>query len=404
MNKEKKFESNTVVIGDNINCLNELIKNNVKVDIIYIDPPYNTGKSFSYNDKRDSYDWCKFMAKRLELAKLVLKIDGVIFISIDDNSLSELKITCDEIFNKNNFLGLFITKQAVRSNSNHINTIHEYVVAYAKEKKKLSPFQIKRIDNKSDSIMINDLSSKVLKEFKLRGKKSAEKLLMKLSIDYMNKRGITWLRNYSQVDENGEIFFAKDLSVPGKPADLEIPEIKIKLPALKTRKWSSPEKIIRLYKNKLLHFKGKRPYEKHYLKDSYDNVSSILDFYSRQGTNDLNKIGLRDLFDTPKPVELIKYLIRIASQKKDRALILDYFAGSGTSGQAVMEINIEDGTKHVFCLSQLNEKISENTTQYKFAIKNNIKPSVDQLMIHRLNVVKNKLNYAEDFSIIKLIT
>ena len=395
---------NTVAISDNLDYLKELVNNFVLFDVIYIDPPYNTGNKFSYNDKRAPDDWVNFMSERLKLAKITLKDDGAIFISIDDSSLYELKIACDEIFGKNNFLGVFITKQAVRSNSNHINTIHEYVIGYAKDKKKLGVFKIKRVDSPNDAPMIKDISDKVKKEFKVSGKKGAEKLLAKLNADYMAKKGITWLRNYSAVNDKGEIFFPKDLSTPGSPADLVIDEIGLKLPALKTRRWSSPKKIIKLYHENKLHFKGNRPYEIHYLKDTFDNVSSILDFYSRQGTNDLNKLGLRDLFDTLKPVELIKYLIRISTNDKDEALILDFFAGSGTLGQAVMEINIEDNKNHFFYLAQLDEKVAKDTPQYKFAINNNLKPSVDQLMIHRLNVAKEKLRFDKDFDIVKVRT
>lgn len=124
--------------------------------------------------------------------------------------------------------------------------------------------------------------------------------------------------------------------------------------------------------------------------------------YSRQGTNDLNKLGLRDLFDTPKPVELIKYLIRIATNTKDEAFILDFFAGSGTLGQAVMEVNIEDGKNHQFYLVQLDEAVAKNTKQYEFAKKNNLKPTVDQLMMHRLNVARDKLQFDKEFTIVEV--
>ncbi|MDR1447898.1 MAG: site-specific DNA-methyltransferase [Candidatus Ancillula sp.] len=402
LNLKYSQPENTIAIGDNIVFLRDLKSNFAQFDVIYIDPPYNTGNKFSYNDKRTADDWISFMSERLKFAKTILNNDGVIFISIDDSSLYELKITCDDIFGKNNFLGIFITKQAVRSNSTHINTIHEYVVSYAKDKKQLKKFQIKRLNNPNDAPMIKDISNKVKKEFQFSGKKSAEKLLAKLNADYMDKKGITWLNNYSTVDKKGEIFFPKDLSVPGTPAELVIEEINLKLPALRTRKWSSPKKIIKLHNENKLHFKGNRPYEIHYLKDACDNVSSILDFYSRHGTNDLNKLGLRNLFDTPKPVELIKHLIRISTNRKDNARILDFFAGSGTTGQAVMEINCEDGKNHYFYLSQLDEKISKDTEQYKFAINNKIEPTVDQLMIHRLNVVKNKLHFDKDFKIIRV--
>jgi len=391
---------NTIAIGDNLDFLNKLIKQLIVFDVVYIDPPYNTGNTFSYNDKRTTNDWVHFMSHRLELTKQILKDDGVLFISIDDSSLYELKLAADNILGPNNFLGNFVTKQAVRSNSNHINTIHEYVLAYAKNKNKLNAFKIKRTDNPGDAAMIKDLSVKVKREFKINGQKSAEKLLATLNAAYMAKKDITWLRNYSQVDEKGEIFFPKDLSVPGTPAELHIEELNITLPALATRKWSSPSKIIKLHKAGMLHFKGNRPYEKHFLKDTYDNVSSILDFYSRQGSNDLNKLGLRDLFDTPKPVELIKYLIRIATYQKNNALILDYFAGSGTTGQAVMEVNLEDSKNHIFYLAQLNEKINKGSKQYEFAKNNNLKPSVDQLTIHRLNVARQKLKYQPEFIVV----
>lgn len=393
---------NTVFIGDNLPCLEILAHNHTSFDVIYIDPPYNTGNKLSYDDKRTPDAWIDFMSKRLELAKAVLKSDGVIFISIDDNSLYELKLTCDGIFGRDNFLGVFITKQAIRSNARHINTVHEYVVGYAQNKKKLGAFRIKRMDNPSDALMIKDISNRVKREFINAGRESAEQLLAKLNAEYMSKKDITWLRNYSMIDDKGDIFFPKDLSVPGQPAGLTIDEINLRLPALKTRRWSSSEKIIKLYKENKLHFKGDRPYEMHYLKDATDNVLSILDFYSRQGTNDLDKLGLRGLFDTPKPVELIKYLIRIATNGKDSALILDFFAGSGTLGQAVMEINIEDKKNHHFYLVQLDEKIARHTKQYEFAKQNNLTPTADQLMIHRLHIAKEKLGFDKGFDIVKV--
>lgn len=390
---------NTITIGDNLALLKDLISKSTLFDIIYIDPPYNTGNNFSYNDSRDVDEWTTFMMERLTAAREVLRDDGVIFISIDDSSLYELKIACDHIFKKSNFIGTFITKQAMRSNSKHINIVHEYIVVYAKNKKYLSPLKIKRINSPKDGIMIRNTSALVRRKFNYSGKKEAEKLLSDLNSDYMKKNNVTWIRNYSQVDDNGDIFFPKDLSVPGEPSPLKIDEIGLNLPALRTRKWSSPQKIIKLHNEGKLYYKNNRPYEKHYLKDSYDHVSSILDFYSRQGTNDLTKLGLRNLFDTPKPVELIKYLIRISTHNKNNASILDFFAGSGTTGQAVMEINIKDDKHHTFHLGQLDEKVAKNTAQYNFAIENGITPSVEQLMIFRLNKVREVLKYKDTFNI-----
>jgi adenine-specific DNA-methyltransferase len=386
-NKISEIEKshNIVAIGDNIDYLAYLSKRADKFDVIYIDPPYNTGNKFSYNDKKNAGEWLDFMEKRLKLARQILSPDGVIFISIDDNFLFELKLACDEIFGKVNFLGNFITKQAVRSNSKFINTIHEYVIAFAKDKNLLTDFKIKRLNNPEDYEMILEISKQVKNDFLFLGREQALKLLDALNKKYMEEKGITWLRNYSEIDEYGEIFFPKDLSVPGTPAELFIEEINLKLPALKTRKWSSKQKIIDLYYKNKLHFKGERPYEKHYLKDSFDNVISILDFYSRQGTNDLVKLGLRNLFDTPKPVELIKYLIRIVTSEKKNAKVLDFFAGSGTTAQAVMEVNFEDKKNHNFHLVQINDDVAKDSLAYQFCMENNLQPTFDQLLIYRLN-------------------
>jgi adenine-specific DNA-methyltransferase len=321
-----------------------------RFDVIYIDPPYNTGNKFSYNDKRSTNDWIDFITKRFKIAHNVLVEDGVMFISIDDSSLYELKIACDNIFGKSNFLGVFITKQAVRNNSKFINTIHEYIVAYAKEKDHLQEFKIKRLNNPAEAKMIEDITKRIKIQFKAYGKEAATKLLSKINEEYMSEKGITWLRNYSEIDESGEIFFPKDLSVPGEPAD--------------------------------------------------DKVLSILDFYSRQGTNDLVKIGLRDLFDTPKPVELIKYLIRIATHNKQSARILDFFAGSGTTGQAVLEINKEDKKSHSFHLVQIDEYVSKDSLAYKFCMENDIPPILDQLLIHRIKTVSHKKHFND---IIKIL-
>jgi len=394
------MSNHTIAIGDNLFYLKKLSQDNKNFDVIYIDPPYNTGNKFSYNDNRTSHAWNDFISDRLKLAQTLLKKDWVIFISIDDSSLYDLKIICDDIFWKQNFLWTFITKQAVRSNAKHINTIHEYIISYSKDKKYLPGFKIKRINSETDGSMIKDILEKISKRFKVSGKSSAEKLLAQINIDYMNKKNISRLRNYSNVDENGEVFFPKDLSVPWTPNDLYIKEIDLNLPALSTRRRSSSKKFIKLFHENKLHFKGMRPYEKHYLKDAFDNVLSILDFYSRQWTNDLVKLGLRNLFDTPKPVELIKYLIRIATYGKDNAMILDFFAWSWTTWHAIMEINIEDNKKYWFYLIQLDEIIRKDTEQYKFALENWLNQTVDQLLLYRIEKVKEKLWMEINFNII----
>lgn len=282
------------------------------------------------------------------------------FISIDDNQLIELRLICNEIFGKENFLGMFITRQATRSNAKHINTIHEYIVVYAKNKKKAPAFEIKRLDIPFYAERLLPLMAEIKKEHKQMGAESANKLLKKRLKEFEKLEFFSFLKNYSIVDENGEICFATDLSTPsGNPNELFIEEISLHLPALKSRAWSSKEKFIKLFRENKLLFKQGRPYEKHLLSESYDNAMSILNFYSRQGKHDLEKLGLGNLFSTAKPVEMIKYLIKISSLTQHDK-ILDFFAGSGTTAQAVLECNQEDNTDHEFILCQISEKIKGN--------------------------------------------
>lgn len=152
--------------------------------ILILPTTHRTNKS--YNDSSCSEDWVLFMRQRLIKAKELLKEDGVIFISIDDNEMANLKILCDDIFLKKNFIGTFITHQAQRSNASLINTVHEYILVYAKNKKLIKPFAIKRVDIPEQKALINNLQSKITKIFKSEGKEKAEKELQKELINISN--------------------------------------------------------------------------------------------------------------------------------------------------------------------------------------------------------------------------
>lgn len=371
-------------------------KYNDKIKMIYIDPPYNTNGEKSYNDKNSSDEWGSFMRKRLIASRKLLKNDGVIFISIDDNEYANLKLICDDVFKKENFVGTFITQQAQRSNAKHINTVHEYIVCFAKDKNLLHKFVINRMEIPEDKKMIEKLSSEIKKIIELEGLEVANKKLKSIIKDYCYNYNITWLKNYSNVDENGNIFFAVDLSTPGKPRAVDIPEINLKLDPLPTRGWSSDKRFIQLYKENRLCFKDGRPYSKHYLYESEDNVPSMLRFFSRQGTNDLKKLGINDLFDTPKPVEMLKFLIRISTNKDD--VVLDYFAGSGSLAQAVYEVNEEDNKNISYVLIQIREKINPKSEVYKECEKFNINPSVDEILKFRINRFLDKKKKEIDFN------
>lgn len=383
---------NEVIFGDNRKVLESTLLAPYKsgIKMVYIDPPYNTQTVKSYNDKISSISWEKNITSVLAQLYCYLQDDGVIFISIDDSEYATLKLACDTVFGKSNFIGTFITRQAQRSNSKFINTVHEYILCYAKNKEKLNRFSIRRMDIPEQRAMIEDLCAQIKTEFRL-GIKAAEKKLQSLIEYYCSKYEITWLKNYNCVDGDGNIYFASDLSVPGTPREVNINQIGLRLAPLKTRAWVSDQKFIELYNKRLLVFRSGRPYIKKYLEDAVDSAPSILNFYSRYGTNDLNKLGLRDLFDTPKPVELIKFLIRIANVSKGE-YVLDCYAGSGTTGQAVLEVNIEDNNDIGFILIQNKEEISKKNKIYNSCLKYGIQPLVCEITRLRLESAHEKHN------------
>ena len=392
-----KLDKNLIYIGDNLKTMaaDEFQSFYGQINFIYIDPPYSTGNTFSYNDDNDQ--WSNDIKERLLIARKCLTDEGVIFISIDDNELSNLLYICYKVFDKNNYVGLFITKQAQRSNAKHINTIHEYIICFAKNKKKLPKFYINRLENPSESNKILNIINRIKAIYKVDSKK-AEKELKQLIDKYVIETGQTWIRNFSNISDDGRIYFAKDLSTPGKPSRLDIEEINLHLEPLKTRGWSSKEKILLLHAENRLAFKNGRPYAIEYLDEATDNVSSILDFYSRQGTNNLKKLGLDGLFDTPKPVELIKFLIR-CSQHQD-SIILDFYAGSGTTAQSVYEINKEDNMHHKYILIQLDEEINEKTESFEIMSQlGYTNPKVSEAMIHRINTYLKQENIDKDYEV-----
>lgn len=391
--RSESLARNSVYIGDNLHVLKQLAANSV--DFIYIDPPYNTNNKFSFNDSNNQ--WATDIKIRLEVASTLLKKTGCICISIDDNEVAELLTICHSVFGKSNYVGTFITRQAQRSNARHINITHEYVIVFAKSKKDLGEFYIKRTSIPEDNEMIANISNRV-KQSLLISRKKAQEVLKEQIEKYSHERGISWIKNYSNIDECGKVFFSKDLSTPGKPSELHIEEINLHLPALKTRGWSSREKILKLHKLNRLVFKNGRPYEIQYLEDAVDNAPSVLNFYSRQGTNDLKKLGLYGYFDTPKPVELIKFLIRTTMHQD--ALILDFYAGSGTTGQAVYEINKEDNMDHKFILVQCKEPISKASDVFNKLVDAGYQsPKISDVLELRLNKYLSMNNKVVDFEI-----
>lgn len=347
--KGKKDElMNLLIEGDNYHSLSVLnYTHKEKVDVIYIDPPYNTGnKDFVYNDhfvdSEDNYrhsKWLSFMEKRLKLCKNLLKKSGTIFISIDSNEFSQLKLLCDEIFGEKNFICDFIWKK--RSGGGYTNSLinysHEYILTYAKDVTSVSF---------NDRIKDEEKLSKIYKLTDEKGVYKRRDLRKSGSSDLRTDRPTMY---YPVISPNKTKIF------PIRPDGRD-------------GRWSCAEKrYLELLENEEVEFvqvgekwkvyTKERPFnEKGELKkEKYESL--LLDVaINTQGTYDLKDIFPENdtIFNNPKPKNLIAHFIKIAGNSK--SLVLDFFAGSGTTGHAILDLNKIDNGKRKFILCTDNQK------------------------------------------------
>lgn len=362
---------NIFIEGDNLEVLKLMQKTySNRIKMIYIDPPYNTGKDFVYKDNyKDNLDhylqitgqtdeegkklsantesdgryhsnWLNMMYPRLKLARNLLTDDGVIFISIDDNEQSNLKKLCDEIFGEENNLSVFIrkSKSITSAEKSGINNQHEYCLIYCK----------------------------AYKDFLLKGEpKSSER--------------------YSNPDNDPRgIWVSSD---PTAPRDNDRYEIKnpitgqIDVPPL-GRSWFFSKNTMQKYIDsgqlvfKKEFKKGERGFIfKRYFNELINNfnlIDSLLfvdsEYFNEKGTKEVISIFQNKIFDAPKPLSFLKKIIKYSTSND--SLILDFFAGSGTTAHAVMALNAEDGGNRKCISVQLPEPTDEKSEAYKAGYKN----------------------------------
>lgn len=412
---------NFIIRGDNLDVL-KILKSaySEKVKIIYIDPPYNTKNDiFIYPDNfrkdykailqevglleiddegneiesetlqffkniqstRTHSGWLGFMLPRLKLARDLLREDGVIFISIDDNEQANLKILCDEIFGEENFVGDIIwqkKKGGGGSDSIFFQKEHEYILCYQKQNWDIN--DITQSHNKEDfNKIINDKKAKIRK---------------------LEKDGDNALRTdrptlyYAIKDPNNNDFY------PVAPNGAE-------------GRWrKKPENLDREHIFWQKDSKGRlTPYEVIYF-DEIANEKKIIKtrtIFTEFGTTtdatkEIQVLFGNKIFDTPKPVNLIKHFLKLSTSIKSDDIILDFFAGSGTTAQAVMELNAEDKGDRKFILVQLDEKIDEKKSKiaYDFC-KNELgskNPVISDITIERVKRAGGKIaNANPDFNV-----
>jgi adenine-specific DNA-methyltransferase len=348
----KNLTTNLIIEGDNYHSLLTLQwAYKSKIDMIYIDPPYNTGnKDFIYNDsfvdKEDGFrhtKWLSFMEKRLKLAKELLSDKGVIFISIDDNEQAYLKLLCDEVFGERNLLGnlCVVNNFSGRSDDKFFATANEYVCVYSKNIKYAQIFGI-------------PLNEEQQKEYKLRDKISKYKLVGLKKSGKNSKRSDRPNMYYPiYYDEQ-----TNKLSLEKEKGSLEI------LPTTITGdgcwRWGK-ETFLEKYKTELVCKKIKDEYVIYVKMRMFINGKlrelkpktfwQNSKYSTTAGGNTLKGIFEKKLFDSPKAIDFIKDILFVSGGK----YILDFFAGSGTTGQAVLELNKQDGGNRKFILCTNNE-------------------------------------------------
>jgi adenine-specific DNA-methyltransferase len=356
-----------LIEGDNLHALTALtFTHEGKVDVIYIDPPYNTGKKdFKYNDsfvdKEDTYrhsKWLSFMEKRLRIGKKLLNEKGIIFISIDDNEQSQIKLLCDEIFNSVNFICQFIHKN--NSNKNQAKLVGvstEYVLCYAKSKSEL-----KEISWKIEKKGANDIN-KIFKKLKNQGL-SIDEISEEIKILYQRPK-YAHLSRWNKTNDKG-VFKDADLSREGGAKNYTIINpFTNKECVIPNRGWGkSYEELIRLQKEDLIWYGGDDtpPGMIDYITDeNYSVPDSFLYFDNSVDTKWQKTLFGKIVFENPKPLDMIIHFIKMVHSNNQT--ILDFFAGSGTTLHATMALNAEDGGKRKCILLTNNENnICEEVT------------------------------------------
>ena len=358
-----------LIEGDNLEALTALAYTHEgKIDVIYIDPPYNTGnKDFVYNDrfvdKEDTYrhsKWLSFMSKRLRIAKQLLSDKGVIFISIDDNEQAQLKLLCDEIFGQDNFLGLITRRQSSGAKNdtgeNRVVTTADYLISYAKNDFSFSPYYVANQKTYPREDEESKFSPRAL-EMQGGGDTLTARPKMGYSVYYRKSdNSIKLLFDYDL--NNNPVYEEPNTELITQGYECYRPRLRDM--ALGIWRWGDVT-FLEKFKQNLVHFERGRVFIKERAKGNIPKYPEAIweDYLNTQGTNELKDIFGGKSFSFPKPVSLIMQILRVTQS----STILDFFAGSGTTLHATMQLNAEDGGHRKCILVTNNENnICEEVT------------------------------------------
>lgn len=393
----REFENtqNLVLKGDNLDCL-KILKSyySGKIKCIYIDPPYNTDKDefvypdkfdkeeaevlglagltesdmdrleFSFKTKKSHNGWLTFIYPRLMIARDLLSNNGVIFVSIDDNEQANLKLLMDDVLGEENFVAQMIWERAYapKNDAKYISSSHDYVLMYAKS---IGNFQIGRLPRTEEA-----------------------------NARYSNPDN----------DPRGD-WKPSDMSVktytPENDYPITTPSGRVIEPPA-GRCWSlSKNTFLERLQDNRIYFgtEGNNvPCIKRFLLElKFDGMTpqSIMFYknvgHSQEGAKEVTTLLGASAFDGPKPVRLLRHLITLANTDSN-SIILDFFAGSGTTAHAIMQLNAEEqSSNRKFILCQIDEPIKENNPAYKFCEENNLPPFISSITCERIKRAGDKI-------------
>ncbi len=388
---------NLYIEGDNLDvlkCLKETYLKKVKV--IYIDPPYNTGKDFVYQDnftesisdyieKSGEFDsqgkrlvqnmessgrfhtqWLNNIYPRLKIARDLLADDGVIFISIDDHEVDNLKKVCNEIFGESNFIGQLILKTATDNNPSQINIEHEYMICYARNK-----FIQKNWTRQSEA------AERIVEQYRLlKGKGWNNEEIQKELRKWIkaNKDNLPQVTHYNNVDDKGVYSSSSNSSNPhpgGYMFDIIHPLTGKACPK-PANGWRWPEKTFWAYDQEGNIEWGidetTQPHVKKRIETSVEYLRTLIYEDNRATTKMLADLfDGHKIFDNPKPVGVLARILEFVTGDND--LVLDFFSGSASTAHALMQLNAKDGFKRRFIMVQVPEETDKKSEAFKCGYK-----------------------------------
>jgi adenine-specific DNA-methyltransferase len=420
------LNGNLIIHGDNLHALKALLPMYAgKVDCIFIDPPYNTGKeSWRYNDNVNSpmmrewlstnpvngedmlrHDkWCAMMLPRLSLLYELLAEHGIIFVTIDDNELYHLRLLMDEKFGDANWIGTIVWKNVTDNNPTNIAIEHEYVVCFAKKKSLIEK------EWKSKVSDVKEVLIKIGREL-IDANEDDDALESAYSKWFREHKFQLWpLDRYKYIDRKGIYTGSQSVHNPGREGyryDVphEVTGKPCKEPLMGYRfPWETMKELLEQKKILFGDNENKIVELKVYAHEFEDKLPSVINLDGRVGSYELREIfpEKKKVFDNPKPSQLLKQLFSFTVRQN--GLVLDSFAGSGTTGHAILSLNVEDQGTRQFILVEGEDYADDLTRERVHRVVSGVPNAGEEALKHGLGGTFTYCLLGEPLDVDKILT